>query len=199
MFQIKPLYFWLLCLLISGLPKILLSQNIKVNSSPVPFPVFSMPFTLGLGVEQKLSLHQSLEFSGDIYFKGGFTTAGDSDYGYRFNLSYRHYFGNKRTYEGFYIAPSLVYLKADVSVGGLPIDPNYQRLERIRQAFGVQMATGYQWILYDVLSLGVGVAQTTYRSYNYSLNNSLQVNESWRNDIEFNVYLSLGVLIFQES
>tara|TARA_R110001592_G_scaffold68626_2_gene210399 strand:+ start:99735 stop:100328 length:594 start_codon:yes stop_codon:yes gene_type:complete len=197
MLQKKLLYFWLLCLLIIGLSQPLLSQNIKVNSSPVA--ILKMPFTLGLGVEQKLSLHQSLEFSGDLYFQDRITTHSSSDYGYRLNLSYRYYFGNKRTYDGFYIAPSLVYLKADVSSGGLPLDPNYQRLESFRQAFGLQIAIGYQWIFYDVISFGVGFAQTTYRSYDYSLNNSLKVNESWKNDIEFNPYLSLGVLIFQES
>tara|TARA_R110002050_G_scaffold300564_1_gene470536 strand:+ start:248 stop:712 length:465 start_codon:yes stop_codon:yes gene_type:complete len=154
-----------------------------------------MPFTLGLGVEQSLSMRQSLELGGEVYFLPSFgEDVGGGEYGYRIKVAYRRYFGNNGKYRGFYVAPHLTYLKVDLPNGGEFIVP----WESFRQAIGLQISLGYQWVLYERISLGASFGHTTYRSYYFSIENGSKLNERWRNDFDFNLYLSLGVLIFKE-
>ncbi|MFT7054995.1 MAG: hypothetical protein ACJAR3_000622 [Roseivirga sp.] len=190
----KALYFCGFCFLVCFIPKVMFGQNIKVNTSPVPFSIFNMPFTLGLGVEQSLSMRQSVELGGEVYFLPSFgEDVGGGEYGYRINVAYRRYFGDNGKYRGFYLAPHLTYLKVDLPNGGEFIVP----WESFRQAVGLQLSLGHQWVLYERISLGASFGYTTYRSYYFRLENGSISNERWSNDFDFNLYISLGILIFK--
>ena len=167
------------------------AQIIKVYVNP--FHVRGIvPLGFGGKIENKLNLKNSLELTGGIYYRESMFSEHGAYVGYNFSLASKHYFKPNELYDGFYLSPSINYLKADISYIGLT---QSEFIKGTRNGFGVNISGGFQKIIKHRFSIEAALGICYYRN-NEKVEFANQQNwDSWSGSLEPNLTLNVGWVI----
>ncbi|NOR88221.1 MAG: hypothetical protein GQ527_11480 [Bacteroidales bacterium] len=167
------------------------AQNIKIIVNPFHVP-HNIPRLVGIQLENKLNVGSSLG-AGISYYYMEPSHSGDGEYsGFRARLDYRKYIKNSVAYKGVYISPSLNYLRTSVPDGD---EPFVSLQKGIRSGFGLGLNIGFQLIAGENILIGFALGPVYYSTLTKKEYVDSSTYQYWDNDLEFDISLSIGLLI----
>lgn len=168
-----------------------IAQNIKIIVAPFHIGGY-MPRTVGVQFENKLNINNSFGMGIESYYLEP-NISGDGEYnGVKVNFAYRRYFSHKSVYKGFYVSPSLNYLRTDVPERD---EPSVNLKSGTRTGFGIGLRIGKQYVVGRKILLGYSFGRTYYRSTTKKEFTDSSKRESKNKHAEFNLDFSIGWLI----